>query len=72
MLKKIKSITLGIIGLIFMLVFSYFTGKQKGVSDEKIKNLENSRKNTVAANRMRSKLYDSGFTDRLHKKYRRL
>ena len=72
MLRKIKYMVVGFIGLIFMLIISYFTGKQKGASDEKIKNLESSRKNTVAANQARSKLYDSDFIDRLHKKYRRV
>lgn len=71
MLKKIKYMVAGIISMIFMLVISYFTGKQKGELNEKIKMLEKSKKNTVAANRARSKLYDYDFVDRLHSKYRR-
>jgi len=71
MLNKIKNYFIGISAGLCIAVAAYIAGKQKGKSDEKIKNAAAVHENVVRAMRARALLRDPDFVRRLRAKYGR-
>ena len=71
MLSKFKNYLIAAAIAAGVIFAAYFAGKRKGKENEKIKNLEEIRKNVARAMRARAMLGDSMFVRRLREKYRR-
>ena len=66
-MQKLKPI----LAAVAMAVAAYFFGKQKGKSDEKLRQYEHVQNNILAANRARGDLFNPDNMRRLRAKYNR-